>query len=153
MDHKNFPNITIKDQNNHDFDIMNIKNKFILLYFYPKDMTPGCTAQAIAIKEAWEDFVKFDCQVIGISKDTPKKHTDFIAKYNLPFTLLSDTNLEISKYYGTYVEKSMFGRKYMGIERSSFLLDADRRVLHQWLKVKPASHAEHVLSFLDSYIS
>jgi len=120
-----------------------------LLYFYPKDMTPGCTAQAVAIRDAWETIIDLNCNVIGVSKDSPKKHLSFVEKYDLPFTLLSDPEGALCNEFGVWVQKSMFGKKYMGIERSSFLLDAERRVIQQWKKVKPANHIADVIEFLS----
>ena len=146
---KGFPNLKIKNQNDEYFDIKTLKSQFILLYFYPKDMTPGCTAQAVAIRDAWQKIIDLNCDVVGVSKDSPKKHLSFIQKYDLPFTLLSDPEGTLCHEYGVWVQKSMFGKKYMGIERSSFLLDQDRCVIQQWNKVKPVSHISDVIDFMS----
>ncbi|MEC8882501.1 MAG: thioredoxin-dependent thiol peroxidase [Pseudomonadota bacterium] len=147
---KHFPNLKLKNQYDENFDINTINSQFILLYFYPKDMTPGCTTQAVAIRDAWQDILDLNCNVIGVSKDSPKRHLSFVEKYDLPFTLLSDPEGILCDEFGVWVEKSMFGKKYMGIERSSFLLDAERRVIQQWKKVKPANHISDVIEFLSS---
>ena len=146
---KHFPNLKLKNQYDEIFDINSINSQFILLYFYPKDMTPGCTAQAVAIRDEWKRITALDCNVIGVSKDSPKKHLSFIEKYDLPFTLLSDPEGALCSEFGVWVQKSMFGKKYMGIERSSFLLDEERQVIQQWKKVKPAIHITDVIDFLS----
>jgi thioredoxin-dependent peroxiredoxin len=104
--------------------------KKIVIYFYPKDDTPGCTTQACAFKETYDEFKKNDVVVIGISKDDSKSHQNFIEKYDLPFILLSDEDLEVSNYFGVYVEKSMYGKKYMGVSRSTFVLDEQCIITH-----------------------
>ena len=149
MQAKNFPNLKLKNQHDEYFDIKTIDSQFILLYFYPKDMTPGCTTQAVAIRDAWKSIIDLNCSVIGVSKDSPKKHLSFVEKYELPFTLLSDPDGTLCNEFGVWVQKSMFGKKYMGIERSSFLLDENRRVIQQWKKVKPENHITDVIEFLS----
>ena len=147
-----FPKIELLDQSGTPFGIENISQKFILLYFYPKDMTPGCTTQAIAIRDDWERLQSLNCSVIGVSKDSPKKHLSFIEKYDLPFQLLSDPNGLLCEKFGVWIEKSMFGRKYMGIERSSFLYDSSRKLIQKWKKVKPSTHLIPVIDYLKNNI-
>ncbi len=128
-------NIALKD----------LKGRPVVLYFYPKDSTPGCTKEACAFKDLMPDFSKIDAEIVGVSKDSVKRHDNFKAKYELPFTLASDEDGDVCERYGVWVEKSMYGRKFMGIERSTFLIDAKGKVQKVWRKVKVAGHAEEVL--------
>ncbi|MAV29250.1 MAG: thioredoxin-dependent thiol peroxidase [Legionellales bacterium] len=144
------PSVNLPNQDGEPFSLQQCSKQFVLVYFYPKDMTPGCTTQACELSEAWSSLMSLNCDVIGISKDSPKRHRQFIDKYQLPFTLLSDPDGAVCDAYGVWIQKSMFGKRYMGIERSSFLLDADRLVCQIWRKVKPAEHAQQVLSYLEA---
>ena len=117
----------------------------LLLYFYPKDDTSGCTREAQDFTELAGDFAKAGVKVVGLSRDPMKKHEKFIAKYELKVPLASDEDGAISDAFGTWVEKSMYGRKYMGMERATFLIGADGRVLRAWRKVKVPGHAQEVL--------
>jgi peroxiredoxin Q/BCP len=116
-----------------------------VLYFYPKDDTSGCTAEACAFRDAMPDFSKVKAQVIGISRDPVKSHDKFKGKYELNFPLASDEDGKVCEAYGTWVEKSMYGRKYMGIERSTFLIDRHGAIRNVWRKVKVPGHADEVL--------
>jgi peroxiredoxin Q/BCP len=118
----------------------------LVLYFYPKDDTSGCTREAQDFTTLAADFQKAGVTVVGVSRDPMKKHEKFIAKYDLAVPLASDEDGSISDAFGTWVEKSMYGRKYMGMERSTFLIGADGRVLREWRKVKVPGHAEEVLA-------
>ncbi len=118
----------------------------LLLYFYPKDDTSGCTREAQDFTELAGDFAKAGVKVVGVSRDPMKKHDKFIAKYDLTVPLASDGDGAISDAFGTWVQKSMYGRKYMGMERSTFLIDAEGRVVREWRKVKVPGHAEEVLA-------
>ncbi|MEO7240435.1 MAG: peroxiredoxin [Sphingomicrobium sp.] len=120
--------------------------KPLVLYFYPKDDTSGCTREAQDFTALAADFAKAGVTVIGVSRDPMKKHDKFIAKYDLAVPLASDEDGRISEAFGTWVEKSMYGRKYMGMERATFLLGADGRVLRAWRKVKVPGHAAEVLA-------
>lgn len=122
--------------------------KKVVIYFYPKDDTPGCTTQACAFRDAYDDFKKNDIVVIGISKDSPKSHEKFIKKYELPFLLLSDEDLSVIEYFGVYVEKSMYGKKYMGVQRSTFVLDENGVVTHVFEKASPSENADDILRVL-----
>ena len=115
----------------------------VVLYFYPKDDTPGCTAQACGLRDSWAS-VRGKAQIFGVSVDSQKSHRKFIDKYELPFPLLSDPEKEIVNAYGVWVEKSLYGRKYMGAERSTFIIDADGRIAAIFRKVKPDEHVELV---------
>jgi peroxiredoxin Q/BCP len=117
----------------------------LVLYFYPKDDTSGCTAEARDFTALADDFAAAGAIVVGVSRDEMKKHDKFIAKYELRLPLASDQDGAISDAFGTWVEKSMYGRKYMGIERSTFLIGADGTVLREWRKIKVPGHAEAVL--------
>src|SRR3954453_10620168 len=117
----------------------------VVLYFYPKDDTSGCTLEAQDFTRLAGDYVKAGVKVVGVSRDPMKKHEKFIGKYGLAVPLVSDEDGRISDAFGTWVQKSMYGRKYMGMERATFLIGADGRVLRAWHKVKVPSHAEEVL--------
>ena len=147
------PTIQLLDQDGVAFTLDKVSTNYVLVYFYPKDMTPGCTTQACAIEQAWSTLAKLGCSVIGISRDSPKRHRQFIDKYQLPFPLLSDPEGEICQAFGVWIEKSMFGKRYMGIERSSFLLDSDRIIRKAWRKVKPAEHIDLVIDYLVQHSS
>ena len=116
----------------------------MVLYFYPKDDTPGCTTEACGFRDAQPDFGKLKAQVIGVSKDSVARHDKFKAKYELPFPLVSDEDGKICEKYGTWIEKSLYGRKYMGIDRATFLIDKEGKVVKVWRKVKVAGHVAEV---------
>jgi thioredoxin-dependent peroxiredoxin len=122
-----------------------LKGKPVVLYFYPKNDTSGCTAEACAFRDASPDFSKVKAQIVGISRDSVASHEKFKKKYNLPFPLASDEDGKVCEAYGTWVEKSMYGRKYMGIERSTFLIDGKGVIRAIWRQVKVPGHAEEVL--------
>jgi thioredoxin-dependent peroxiredoxin len=122
----------------------------VVLYFYPKDDTPGCTAQACAIRDAWSEFEAHGAVVLGVSPDTVASHARFRDKYDLPFTLLADPEHEVAETYGVWTEKSMAGKTYMGIERSTFVIDATGNVARAMRRVKPDEHADAVLAALPS---
>lgn len=122
-----------------DVALENLRGTPVVLYFYPKDDTPGCTAQACGLRDSWTNF-KGRAKIFGVSIDSPKSHQKFIGKYQLPFPLLSDPEKKIVNAYGVWVEKSMYGRKYMGTERSTFVIDGDGRIAAIFRKVKPEEH-------------
>ena len=117
----------------------------LVIYFYPKDNTPGCTTEAIDFTAAVKDFRKANTDIVGVSADSVKKHENFIEKHNLGITLLSDEHLEILNAYGVWVEKSMYGRNFMGIERATFLIGTDGKIEQIWRKVKVKGHIDAVL--------
>ena len=119
--------------------------KPLVLYFYPKDDTSGCTKEAQDFTALAADYAKAGVKVVGVSRDPMKKHEKFIAKYDLSVPLISDEDGRLSEAFGTWVEKSMYGRKYMGMERATYLIGADGKVLKAWRKVKVPKHAEEVL--------
>ncbi|MCC5974806.1 MAG: thioredoxin-dependent thiol peroxidase [Rubellimicrobium sp.] len=120
--------------------------KAVVLYFYPKDDTPGCTKEAQSFSETAESFAAADAVVLGVSKDSVKKHDKFRDKYGLRIALLSDEEGDVCERYGVWVEKSMYGKTYMGIERATFLIDGQGRIARVWPKVKVDGHAEEVLA-------
>ena len=120
--------------------------KSVILYFYPKDDTPGCTKEACAIRDAWSDFASAGIKVVGVSKDDERSHSKFQEKYRLPFPLIADTRLELANAYGVYGEKKFMGKTYDGIHRMSFLIGADGLILKTYCKVKPDDHAGEVLA-------
>ncbi|MEP1571348.1 thioredoxin-dependent thiol peroxidase [Roseibium album] len=122
-----------------------LRGKPVVVYFYPKDNTPGCTKEAIAFSELIEDFNNLGVTIVGMSPDSAKKHDNFIAKHNLAVRLGADTDTSTAEAYGVWVEKSMYGKKYMGVERSTFLVDKTGKIAQIWRKVKVPGHAEAVL--------
>ena len=126
-----------------------LAGKKLVIYFYPKDDTPGCTKEALEFSNLKNDFEKKNINIIGVSKDSIEKHQKFISKYNLSFKLASDEDLKICKAFKVWVEKSMYGKKYMGIERSTFLFDENLQLIQSWRKVKVNGHAEEVLNSID----
>jgi len=128
--------------------LKDLNGKAVVLYFYPKDDTPGCTKQACGIRDSYEEFRKAGAVVLGVSPDPVKSHVKFIKKFELPFTLLADEDKAIANSYGVWGEKSFMGRKYMGNHRVTFLVDGDGRIAKIWPAVKPETHAEEVLAAL-----
>lgn len=143
------PLFTLPSDTGEDVSLESLRGKPIVLYFYPKDDTPGCTTQACGIRDAWAEFESRGAVVLGVSPDGPKKHAKFREKYGLPFTLLADEDHAVAELYGVWVEKSMYGKTYMGIERSTFVIDADGNVSTIMRRVKPDTHAVDVLAALS----
>ncbi len=139
------PGFTARDQNGDEVRLSDFKGKKVVLYFYPKDNTPGCTAEACNLRDNYERLKKAGYEVIGISKDSEKSHQKFIEKYGLPFTLIADTEKEVHEKYGTWVEKSMYGRKYMGTARITFLIDENGIIEDIIEKVKTKDHTAQIL--------
>ncbi|MCA1298641.1 peroxiredoxin [Stappia indica] len=139
------PDFDLPTDGDRRLALADLAGKMVVLYFYPKDDTPGCTKEAIAFSALREEFEKAGAVVIGVSPDTPAKHDKFKAKHGLSVHLAADTDQATANAYGVWVEKSMYGRKYMGIERSTFLIGPDGALLKIWRKVKVAGHAEAVL--------
>ena len=139
------PSFTLPADGGGTVSLQDFRGKTLVLYFYPKDDTSGCTAEACAFRDALPDFSKVKAEVVGISKDPVKKHDKFKAKYDLNFPLATDEDVKTCEAYGVWVEKSMYGRKYMGIERSTFVIDGKGVIRNVWRKVKVPGHAEAVL--------
>ncbi len=147
--HASAPDFTLSDQNGVSHTLSKLQGKWVLIYFYPKDDTPGCTKQACAIRDAWSEFKKRNCIVLGISSDGEKSHKKFEEKYTLPFTLLADTEKTVVKDYGTWAPKIFMGREFLGTLRTSFLIDPEGKIAKVYEKVKPELHAEMVLKELE----
>ncbi|MGL5020814.1 MAG: thioredoxin-dependent thiol peroxidase [Mycoplasmatales bacterium] len=142
------PNFELENQYGKIINLNDFKGIKKVIYFYPKDSTPGCTRQACAFRDEIEEYNKLGIKVLGISMDSVKKHTNFIAKNDLPFDLLSDPNHEIIEKYGVWQEKKMYGKVYMGIVRTSFLLDENNNIIKIYDKAKPDTNAKEILEFL-----
>jgi thioredoxin-dependent peroxiredoxin len=128
--------------------LTDLKGSSVVLYFYPKDDTPGCTTQACGIRDSWKEIKSTGAHLFGVSIDSAKSHEKFIGKFDLPFPLLSDPEKTIVEAYGVWVEKSMYGKKYMGTERTTFVIDPNGKIAAIFPKVKPAEHAGLVLDAL-----
>ena len=139
------PNFSLPTDGNGTVSLSDLKGNMVVLYFYPKDDTPGCTKEAIAFTEFKKEFDACGAKIIGVSKDTPAKHDKFKAKHDLDVILASDEDGSMIESYGVWVEKNMYGRKYMGIERATFLIGTDGKVLKIWRKVRVKGHVEAVL--------
>jgi peroxiredoxin Q/BCP len=143
---KKAPAFSLKDQDGKVVKLADLAGKNVVLYFYPKDDTSGCTKEACAFRDEHSALQKAGAVVLGVSPDTEKSHTKFIGKYQLPFTLLADTEHAVAEKYGAWAEKSMYGRKYMGIVRSTFLIGKDGKLAKVWPKVKVDGHVDEVLA-------
>ena len=130
--------------------LSDLRGKPVVLYFYPKDDTPGCTKQACGIRDAWGEFERAGAVVLGVSPDDERSHTKFREKFQLPFALLADTEHSTAEDYGVWKEKTYAGKTYMGVERSTFVIDADGNVAKELRNVKPDTHADDVLAALSS---
>ena len=135
------------DENKH-LSLNDFKGKYLVIYFYPKDKTSGCTIESQNFRDYAKKFKAKDCSIVGVSRDSIKSHKSFQEKESLNFPLISDPDEKMCNAYGVMKEKSMYGRKYMGIERSTFLFDENLVLLNSWRKVKVKGHAEDVLSYL-----
>jgi thioredoxin-dependent peroxiredoxin len=140
------PDFTLPTDGGGKLTLSKLRGRKVVLYFYPKDDTSGCTAEACGFRDNFPKFGKLDATVIGISRDSVASHDKFKQKYDLPFSLAADEKGEVCERYGVWVEKSMYGRKYMGIERSTFLIDEKGVVRGLWRKVKVPGHVEAVLA-------
>jgi thioredoxin-dependent peroxiredoxin len=142
------PAFELQDQKGKIHTLFDYKDKWILIYFYPKDDTPGCTKEACGIRDLYPKFKRLKIKVLGVSADSIAKHKKFAIKYELPFTLLADEEKKMLKAYGVWGKKKFMGREYMGINRVSFLIDPKGKIAKIYQKVKPAIHAEEVLNDL-----
>ncbi len=139
------PDMTLPTDGGGTLSLSDLRGRTLVLYFYPKDLTSGCTKQAEAFRDAMGEFEAAGAAVVGVSKDPVKKHDSFKKKHDLPFPLLSDENDGLCEAFGVWKEKSMYGKTYMGIERSTFLIDGEGRVARAWRKVKVPGHVAEVL--------
>ncbi|MBI4401919.1 MAG: thioredoxin-dependent thiol peroxidase [Nitrospirae bacterium] len=142
------PEFSIPDENGKMVSLKSFKGKQVVLYFYPKDDTPGCTKEACGFRDSNTRIQKTGAAVLGVSLDGPESHRKFISKFNLPFSLLCDENASVSKSYGVYKEKNMYGKKYWGIERSTFVVDGAGLLKAVFRKVKVDGHVDEVLAAL-----
>lgn len=142
------PEFSIPDENGRMVSLKSFKGKQVVLYFYPKDDTPGCTKEACGFRDSNTRIQKTGAAVLGVSLDGPESHRKFISKFNLPFSLLCDENASVSKSYGVYKEKNMYGKKYWGIERSTFVVDGAGLLKAVFRKVKVDGHVDEVLAAL-----
>lgn len=147
------PGFHLPDQAGKEHDLKDYAGKWVLLYFYPKDDTPGCTVEACTLRDNFPKFKKMKAVVLGVSADAVKKHAKFAEKYDLPFTLLSDEKKEMLGDYGVWAKKKFMGREYMGILRNSYLINPEGKIAKIYEKVKPQEHAEEVLADLKALVA
>ena len=145
------PDFTLSDQHGELHTLSDYRGKWVLLYFYPKDDTPGCTIEACTIRDQFQDFKKIDATVLGVSTDSVKSHKKFADAYELPFTLLADEEKEVVGKYGVFGERKFMGRAYMGTVRTSFLIAPTGKIVKVYEKVKPAEHAAEVITDISGF--
>jgi thioredoxin-dependent peroxiredoxin len=143
------PDFELTSDTGEDVKLSSLRGSKVVLYFYPKDDTPGCTAQALGIRDAWGEFERAGAVVLGVSPDAESSHAKFKQKYELPFALLADTDHRTAEDYGVWVEKNYGGKTYMGVERSTFVIDEEGKVAKELRNVKPDTHADEVLAALS----
>ena len=146
------PNFKIPSSNNVEFELKNNKNKFLIIYFYPRDNTPGCTNEAKDFSKLYKEFKELNCEIFGISKDSIESHKKFISKFKIPFQLLSDEKIVVLKKYRAWGEKSMYGKKFIGIKRTTLLISPKGKIIKIWNNVKVKEHAKEVFSCLKESI-
>jgi thioredoxin-dependent peroxiredoxin len=146
---KSFPHFSLPNQDRKTVKLDDYAGKWLVVYFYPKDDTPGCVAQACGVRDSWRE-IQSRAELFGVSVDSAESHEAFIKKHGLPFPLLSDPDHEIVDAYQVWVEKSMYGKKYMGTERTTFLIDPTQRIKAILRKIKPADHVPQLLKALGS---
>ena len=139
------PDFKTADQDGERISLKDLRGRKVVLYFYPKDDTPGCTKEACSFRDGFSKFRKRKIEVLGVSADDEKSHKKFAKKYDLPFRLLADTDKEIVRNYGVWGEKSLYGRKFMGINRVTYVIDEKGKIAGVWPKVKPDGHADEIL--------
>lgn len=143
------PNFQLMDHNGKMVSLADYKGKYVVIYFYPKDMTPGCTTEACDFRDQHKRFKDLGAVIIGVSPDSAERHVKFIEKHGLPFTLIVDENHEAAKLYDVWKLKKNFGKEYMGIERSTFIIDKQGVLVKEWRKVKVKDHVEEALAFIQ----
>ncbi len=148
-ENKKAPQFTLPDQNGNRISLKDFNGKKVVLYFYPKDNTPGCTKEACDFRDSIEEFKKIKAVVLGVSPDSVESHKKFAEKYDLPFPLLSDPEKKVLNKYGVWKEKSMYGRKYMGVERTTVVIDEQGKIIKIFPKVKVKGHVEEVKKVLE----
>lgn len=143
------PDFELPDENGKLHTLSDYRGRNVLLYFYPKDDTPGCTTEACEFRDDYNEYEKGGVVILGVSPDSPKSHKKFKEKYNLPFTLLADENHHVCEMYGVWGKKSMYGREYYGVLRTSFLIGSDGKLIEIFENVKPKGHSQQILSMLN----
>lgn len=146
------PDFTLKSTTGEEISLSDFRGKNVVLYFYPKDMTPGCTTEACDFRDQHAGFAELNTVVLGVSPDPVEKHQQFTAKHNLPFPLLADVDHAVAEKYGAWQLKKNFGKEYMGIQRSTFVIDKDGRIAKVWPKVKVDGHVQEVLQFVEEHL-
>lgn len=144
------PDFTLLSDKNTSISLNSLQGKKVILYFYPKDNTPGCTKEACDFRDEFSQFAKYNAEILGISKDSADRHDKFKTKYSLPFTLLADTNGDVCEAYGVINKKSLFGKTFLGIQRMTFLIDEKGIIRAIWRKVKVNGHTQQVLNELNN---
>ncbi len=144
------PSFTANDQNGNQISLSNFKGKSFVLYFYPKDDTPGCTKEACSLRDGYEKLKGLSLEVVGVSPDSVASHQKFIAKYSLPFTLISDTDRKVAIDYGVFGEKKMYGKPVMGIHRTTFIINGNGEIAEVISKVNTEEHVEQILKLLQN---
>ena len=144
------PNFELPTNGDGMLSNKDLKGKTVVLYFYPKDMTPGCTTEAQDFRDQIKAFEKAGAVIVGVSKDSVKRHDNFVAKQELPFQLISDEEGSLCEDFGVWVEKNMYGKKFMGIQRATFVIDGTGKIKHAWPKVKVKGHADEVLEVVQA---
>jgi len=142
------PDFTLPDQNGDNVSLKNFRGRYVVLYFYPRADTPGCTVEACEFRDSYKKIEKTGTVILGVSPDQPKAQKKFEEKYSLPFTLLGDADKKVCDAYGVIQEKNMYGKKVMGVARTTFIIGPDGRIKRIFRKVKPQGHADEVLDFL-----
>lgn len=142
------PDFTLPDQSGVNHSLSDFRGEWVVLYFYPKDLTPGCTTEACNFRDDFPDFQKLNTTILGVSKDSVKRHATFAQKYKLPFLLLSDESGEVCEKYKVWKEKSMYGKTYLGIVRSTYLIDPQGKIYRIYPKIKVKEHASELLALL-----
>ena len=146
------PIFNLPSSNDQNFEINKNLNQYLVIYFYPRDNTPGCTNEAKDFSKLYKEFKKLDCEIVGVSKDNIESHKKFIDKFKIPFQLLSDEKMVALKKYGVWGEKSMYGKKFIGIKRTTVLINPKGKILKIWNNVRVTDHAKEVLNFLKEVI-
>lgn len=147
------PDFTLEANNGENITLSELKGKNVVLYFYPKDMTPGCTTEACDFRDQYQQFNDVNAVILGISPDPVDRHQKFIEKYGLPFLLLADEDHSVAEAFDVWKLKKNFGKEYMGIERSTFILDKDGKIVKEWRKVQVKGHVEEALQFIKENLA
>ncbi|MBB5175071.1 thioredoxin-dependent thiol peroxidase [Texcoconibacillus texcoconensis] len=147
------PDFTLTSQDGEQVQLSDYRGKYVVLYFYPKDMTPGCTTQACDFRDHHESFADQNAVILGVSPDPIERHQKFIDKHELPFHLLADEDHKVAEAYDVWKLKKNFGKEYMGIERSTFLIDPEGNLVNEWRKVRVKGHVEEALTYLKEQVN